>query len=106
MSQHLLVNGESFECEGEKGVTDEDIEDILSPESSDVVKRVTAGSMEELAVIAGLFPSRGAARRNGFRGPLPHGLFLLGTKRNRFWMWSPCEETGTPCFKGTFDKTP
>ena len=45
--------------------------------------------MEDLAVLSGLFKSKGDARKNGFSGPIPWGLNLLGTKRRRVWVWNP-----------------
>lgn len=44
-------------------------------------------SMEELAVLAGIFPSRGQARKNGMTGEIPKGIWLLGTKKKKVWVW-------------------
>lgn len=45
--------------------------------------------MEALAAMSGVFPSRGQARKNGFAGPIPHGLELWGTNQHTFWVWNP-----------------
>jgi len=48
---------------------------------------IEAKSMEELFVIAGVFKSKGDARKNGFSGDIPDGIHLLGTKKTKFWIW-------------------
>jgi hypothetical protein len=57
------------------------------------VTRSTASSMEELLVVAGIFTSKGQARKAGFTGTIPPGIHLLGTKKNRFWCWTHPQST-------------
>ncbi len=64
-----------------------------------------AESLEAFAVVAGLFPSRGQARKNGFAGPFPWGLSLLGTKHRRVWVWSPRQPDGPVTLLPGFDHT-
>jgi len=73
-------------------VSDEDIEAVLHPEPFERVCRVTDpadATMEALAARAGVFPSRGRARKNGFAGPVPHGLDLFGAGGRSFFVWNP-----------------
>ncbi len=48
-----------------------------------------ATTLEELAVTAKIFLSKGQARKNKLFGPIPHGLSWFGTKKKRFWVWNP-----------------
>lgn len=64
-----------------------------------------AQNLEALAVEAGLFPSKGQARKNGFSGPFPWGLRLLGTKHRRFWVWNPKPTTEVVTLAKGFDHT-
>jgi len=63
-----------------------------------------ATQLEELAVLAGIFPSKGRARKNGFSGPIPHGLECLGTKKKWLWVWNP-NQSEEPTVKDGFVKT-
>lgn len=45
--------------------------------------------LEALAAEAKVFESRSEARKNGFHGPIPHGVELLGTGLRNFWVWNP-----------------
>jgi hypothetical protein len=44
-------------------------------------------TIEELMVEAGVFPSKGQARKNGHAGEIPFGLSKLGTKKKPVWVW-------------------
>lgn len=44
-------------------------------------------TMEDLAVLVEIFPSKGQARKNGMTGEIPFGIWLLGTKKKRVWVW-------------------
>lgn len=73
-------------------VPDEDIENVLQPDSFEVIIRVTSqvdATMEALAARAGVFPSRGQARKNGFAGPIPHGFEVFGASGKSFFVWNP-----------------
>lgn len=73
-------------------VADEDIQAVCQPDPWEHIVRITEprdASMEALAAMAGVFPSRGQARKNGFAGPVPHGLELWGTSQRTFWCWNP-----------------
>lgn len=50
---------------------------------------LTETTVEALAVIAGVFKSKGEARRNNFAGPIPFGFHCLGTKKKWFFVWNP-----------------
>lgn len=56
--------------------TDGDL--FLNPEIS---------TLEDLAVLAEIFPSKGQARKNGVLGEIPFGINLLGTKKKKVWVW-------------------
>jgi hypothetical protein len=45
--------------------------------------------LEALATEAKVFESRSEARKNGFHGPIPHGVEFLGTGSRNFWVWNP-----------------
>ena len=59
-------------------------------------------SMEAVAVEAGIFASRGQARKAGFTGSIPHGVGLYGTKHKRAWVWSPEPPATTPTLAPAF----
>jgi len=99
---NFVVNGEDFEFEGVKGVSEEDIEMFLEPDSGDEVIRITADDLSTLAVEAKLFKSKGQARKAGFAGPIPWGINLFGTKKKKFWVWSPVKPTSAPTIKENF----
>lgn len=44
-------------------------------------------TLEDLAVLAEIFPSKGQARKNGVTGEIPFGIHLLGTKKKKVWVW-------------------
>jgi len=71
---------------------------------SDSFEMVDVSDLETLAVLAGVFPSKRKARKSGLCGVIPFGISLIGTKRNRFWVWSPCD-CGDVSMNKSFDKT-
>jgi hypothetical protein len=80
-------------------VSDEDIEAVLQPDPFEVVIRVTDprdACMEALGARAGVFPSRGQARKNGFGGPVPHGFDMWGTSAGNFFVWNPRSPESKP----------
>jgi len=74
-------------------------------EAEEAIVFTPAQDMESLAVLAGLFSSKGQARRNGFRGPVPHGLGWYGFRKphRRFWVWNPAPTEGADI--SAFDHT-
>jgi hypothetical protein len=98
MIKNFIVNHEEL--------TDEMIDWVMSPvPDQDIIIRSSSKDMEDLAVEAGLFPSRGQARKNGFCGTIPWGLSMLGTKKNRFWVWNTAKSDISPSFNQGFDWT-
>lgn len=59
----------------------------------------------ELAVLGGIFASRGDARKAGFCGPIPHGISLLGTRSVRIWTWNPVPPVRPVVLAPQFDHT-
>lgn len=104
--KHFVVNPDAFEFDGQVGITDRDIDLVFGPLNAfDEVARIETTDLAVLAVEAGVFPSRGQARKNGLGGSIPHGLHLLGTKKHRFWVWSPVPPTEEPTFSTSLDHT-
>ena len=58
-----------------------------------------------MASEAGVFKSRGEARRNGLKGSCPTGIWQFGTKKRRFWVWNPQSPTGKVTVNSNFDKS-
>ena len=69
---------------------------VIGPVNSDLLEscgfnsceRVDISTMEELGVLAGIFPSKGQAKKNNFVGPIPIGINLLGSKKTKIWVWN------------------
>jgi hypothetical protein len=79
---------------------------IFGPlEPLDEIIEIELNDLITMAVEAGVFPSRGQARKNGFTGPAPHGVSLFGTKKRRFWVWCPREHTDKVVCHSAFDRT-
>ena len=102
--KHFIVNGREFE------VTERDIslmfgdqDGIIDPD--DEIVPIETDDLAALAFEADVFPSRGQARKNGLGGAVPHGLFLFGTKKKRFWVWNPIPPTSQPTFDPTMEHT-
>ena len=71
-------------------VSDEDIELVFGPfDGDEEIVRVQSDDLAAMAADAGVFPSRGQARKNGLEGPAPDGCNRIGTKKRRFWVWNP-----------------
>ena len=71
-------------------VSDEDIELVFGPfDGDEEIVRVQSADLSAMAADAGVFPSRGQARKNGLGGPAPQGVNRIGTKKRRFWVWNP-----------------
>lgn len=88
-----------IDLDPENPVSDEDIEAIMQPDTHELVCRVTDphdANMEALAARAGVFPSRGQARKNGFSGSVPHGLEMFGAGGCSFFAWNPVEPATKP----------
>ena len=88
MIKNFIINAKQAE------VTDKDIRMIFGDvngdlHSSDEIVITEMKTLEELAVVAAIFPSKTRARKNNFHGPVPHGLSWFGTKKRRFWVWNP-----------------
>jgi hypothetical protein len=102
MIQHFIVCPDVLDG----GLTDRDIDLIFGPlEPHDHVQTIEADDLAAVAVQAGVFPSRGQARKNGLGGPVPHGVHLLGTKKRKFWVWSPAPPSSPPVFNPGMDHT-
>ena len=69
---------------------------VLDPFPWEQVIRTNADQMEALAAFSGAMPSRGQARKNGFSGPIPHGLEMYGTKALSFWCWNAFPQPSKP----------
>ncbi len=76
ISTHFLCECVSLDCEG-----------CYSYEA----ERISAETLEELFVLAGIFKSKGQARKNNFSGEIPEGINMLGTKKKKFWVWNYIE---------------
>ena len=86
--------------------TSRDIDLIFGPlDGFEEVVHLEAQDMETLAVEAGVFPSKGQARKNGFKGSVPWGLNLFGTKKRAFWVWSPEHPDTEPTINPSFDRS-
>jgi len=102
MIRHFIVNPDTLEG----GLTSRDVDLIFGPlEEMDEVVEIEATDLAVLAVEARVFPSRGQARKNGLGGPIPHGVHFLGTKKRRFWVWSPAPPEQEPTFNPGMDHT-
>jgi len=93
-------------------ISEQDIQEIISPlEGLDEIIVIDPDNapfplnMETLAVEMGIFPSKGKARKNGFGGPIPHGLEAWGTKKRWFWVWNLVEPTSEPTIRQNFNQT-
>ena len=83
-----------------------DIDCIFGPmDGSEEIVAVVNDDLAAMAAEAGVFSSRGEARRNGLGGPCPTGVWQFGTKKKRFWVWNPQSPTGTVTVSVNFDKT-
>ncbi len=47
--------------------------------------------LEDLAVLANIFPSKNQARKNGWSGELSVGIHCKSTKKNWVWWWKAPE---------------
>lgn len=62
---------------------------MLAPDSWEQVVRTNVDSLEALAAFSGAFESKGQARKNGFSGPVFHGVEVYGTRARSFIAWNP-----------------
>jgi hypothetical protein len=71
------------------GAVDDDlvIEYFVDGDPTARVVHADETTLEALAVLAGIFPSKGQARKNGLAGDVPAGITLQGTKKKKFWVW-------------------
>ena len=87
-------------------VLNRDIELVFGPiDRDDEIIEVESDDLALMAVAAGLFPSNGQSRKNGLAGPAPHGLWCVGTRKRRFWVWNPGSPSGKVVLSPSFDKT-
>ena len=87
-------------------VAQRDIELVFGPlEAHEEVLVIDHDDLAEMAVEAGLFPSKGQSRRNGLAGPAPHGLHQIGTKKRRFWVWNHVAGDERVILNPSFNKT-
>ena len=97
---HFVVERE------ENVVSDRDIELVFGPVATgEAIVRVETDDLAFMAVEAGVFPSRGQARKSGLEGPAPHGLHQIGTQKKRFWVWNPHPGPEKVILNPSFDKT-
>ena len=90
----------------ENTVSDRDIELVFGPvEEGEAIVRVKTDDLAFMAVEAGVFPSKGQARKSGLGGPAPHGLHQIGTQKKRFWVWNPAPTHERVTLNPSFDKT-
>jgi hypothetical protein len=62
---------------------------VTEPDPWEKIVITNATTFEVLGDHSGAFDSRGDARKNGFSGPVFHGLELCGTRHRTFWVWCP-----------------
>ena len=97
--KHFVVNPDRSMSFG-------DMECIFGPlDGTEDIVSVDSDDLAAMAAEAGVFKSRGEARRNGLSGPCPNGLWQFGTKKKRFWVWNPKSPTGKVTVNLSFDKT-
>lgn len=62
---------------------------IISRENSGIIKELPSevSTMDELAVLIGIFPSKNQARKNNCIGEIPIGITEAGTKSKKIWIW-------------------
>jgi hypothetical protein len=104
MIKNFIVNADSV------GVTEHDVAAIFGDingviDNTDDIIFSDATELEELAVAAGIFPSKTRARNNKFSGPIPWGVNFFGTKKRRFWVWNPKPSTKEITISISFDHT-
>lgn len=87
-------------------VSDRDIEIVFGPQDGhEKVIKIKTDDLAFMAVEAGVFSSKGQARKNGLGGPAPHGLHQIGTKKKRFWVWNPVAGSERVTLNPSFDRT-
>ena len=97
---HFVVQTPSFP------VSTRDIELVFGALcSTDKLIEISTADLAEMAVQAGIFPSKGQSRKNGLDGPAPTGLHLIGTRKRRFWVWNPTAPVEKITFNLSFDRT-
>ena len=86
-------------------VSSEDIELVVGILNNDEeIVRVQSDDLSAMAADAGVFPSRGQARKNGLGGPAPQGVNRIGTKKRRFWVWNPSPTAEEVVMKPSFNR--
>jgi hypothetical protein len=97
--KHFIVNPDH-------NVRTKDIDNVFGPlEGSEQIVSLEHDDLATMAMEAGVFKSKGEARKNGLGGPCPTGLWQFGTKKRRFWVWNPNSPTGKVTVNASFDKT-
>jgi len=97
--KHFVVNPD-------QNLSMKDLDIVFGP--LDGTEEIVVHDHDDLAAMAaeaGVFKSKGEARKNGLGGPCPNGLWLLGTKKRRFWVWNPGSPSGKVVLNVNFDKS-
>ena len=83
-----------------------DVDIVFGPlDGTEQIVNLEHDDLAVMAVEAGVFESKGQARKNGLGGPCPTGLWQFGTKKRRFWVWNPNSPSGKVTVEANFDKT-
>lgn len=83
-----------------------DVDIVFGPlDGTEEIVNLEHDDLAVMAVEAGVFTSKGQARKNGLGGPCPTGLWQFGTKKRRFWVWNPNSPSGKVTVGANFDKT-
>ena len=83
-----------------------DIDIVFGPlDGTEEIVNLEHDDLAVMAVEAGVFGSKGQARKNGLGGPCPTGLWQFGTKKRRFWVWNPNSPSGKVTVGANFNKT-
>jgi len=97
--KHFIVNPEH-------NLRMKDIAIVFGPlDGTEHIVNLEHDDLAVMAVEAGVFESRGQARKSGLGGPCPTGLWQFGTKKRRFWVWNPNSPSGKVIVETNFDKT-
>jgi hypothetical protein len=86
-------------------VRDCDIVSVFGRMDEGRLIKIEHDDLAEMAVEAGIFPSKSQACEAGLEGPAPHGVHLIGTKKTRFWVWCPHSSGEKVVLSPCFDKS-
>ena len=83
-----------------------DVDIVFGPlDGTEEIVNLEHDDLATMAMEAGVFKSKGEARKNGLGGPCPTGLWQFGTKKRRFWVWNPNSPSGKVTVGANFNKT-